>query len=395
MKKVMVIGAGMLQTFLIKRAREMGYSTVSVDMDENAEGFHYSDFYRPISIIDQQACLEYAEYMKVDGVLTAATEYGVLTASYIANQLHLPGLDYQAATNVKNKYCVRKVLCQNKIDDFNQFLEIANPNDIEQIKNNIDYPVMVKPCDGSGSKAAKRVDRVTDLEMACLEAMSASLIGKALIEDFIQGKEYGVESFVYNGQIQVLGIIGKHMTSPPYYSELGHYYPCRLAIENKLRNVVINSIKALNINFGAVNMDVLITEDGKVYIIDIGARMGGNLIGSHIIPLGTGMDYLGNLIKAAVGDEIDLRPKNMGVNTVTRILALTPGRVTELPDFGEIEKQCEVEIYHHLKIGDVIREYHNNLDGCGYIVTAGGNIVDAERRAERAKELIDIGIIRV
>lgn len=67
---------------------------------------------------------------------------------------------------------------------------------------------------------------------------------------------------------------------------------------------------ALGVNHGSVNMDLLITNGGNVHIIDIGARMGGNLIGSHIVPIGTGIDYMGNiLIRAAVSDPTCWKPE--------------------------------------------------------------------------------------
>ena len=85
----MIIGAGLLQQYVIKRAKELGYITIAVDGDKNAPGFKYADYYKIISIVDEEKCLEYAKQMKIDGVLTAATDYGVLTASYIAKELNI------------------------------------------------------------------------------------------------------------------------------------------------------------------------------------------------------------------------------------------------------------------------------------------------------------------
>ena len=139
---------------------------------------------------------------------------------------------------------------------------------------------------------------------------------------------------------------------------------------------------------------MLVTKDNRICIVDIGARMGGNLIGSHIIPLGTGIDYMGNLIRASVGDFVDIKSQNSGVNVVTRLLALEPGKVEKLPDFKEISIKYQVDIYHHLQEGSIIREYHNNLDGCGYVVAISNDIEDAERRAEESKNLVDKSIVR-
>lgn len=394
MKKILIIGAGFLQSFVIKKAKEMGYHTIAIDKNQHSIGFEFADEYNIVDIIDQSACLKYALSRNIDGVLTAATDYGVLSTAFVAQQMKLPGLKYEVAKIIKNKYMVRRTLFENKVDDVAQYYEITNIDVLDEISSIISYPVMVKPCDGSGSKAAKRVDSILDLKDACKEAINSSLIGKALIEDFIEGKEYGVESFVYNGEVHVIGVMGKKMTAPPIYAELGHCIPSQLAIEEKVKEVVINAIKALGINFGAVNMDVLVTKDNRVCIVDIGARMGGNLIGSHIIPIGTGIDYMGVLIQAAVGDTFELKAQSLRENVVTRILALKPGKVNSLPEFENIKEDFQVDIYHHLKVDSEIREYHNNLDGCGYVVSVSSDINEALRRADKAKKLIDLGVIR-
>lgn len=394
-KKILIIGAGFLQVFVINKAKELGYHTIAIDKNPNSMGFLYSDEYEVVDIVDQAACLKYAQSKGIDGVMTAATDYGVLSASYVAKQMKLPGLDYEVAQVIKNKYLVRRTLFESMKRGVSQFNEINSIDELEKIIHLIRFPVMVKPCDGSGSKAVRKVESISELNYACFEALKSSLAGKALIEDFIEGREYGVESFVYKGEVYVLGVMGKYMTAPPDYAELGHCIPSGLNIEEKIKEVVRGAIKALNINFGAVNMDLLVSEDERICIVDIGARMGGNLIGSHLIPIGTGIDYTGNLISASVGEPIDLQPKSYGANVATRLLALTPGKVKKLPDFEEIKRKCRVDIYHHLNVGDTIRQYHNNLDGCGYVLALSHDAEEAERRAEEAKVMIDAEIERV
>lgn len=372
----------------------MGFYTIAIDKNPNSVGFRYADEYEVVDIVDQDACLEYARFKRIDGVITAATDYGVLSAAYVAQELNLPGLDYEVAKIIKNKYLIRRNFFKNQIDDINQYFEIENIDELNELKDKITFPVIVKPCDGSGSKAIKKVDKFGELVSACRDAINTSIIGKALIEDFVDGKEFGVESFVYNGKVYVLGIMGKQMTCPPAYAELGHYIPSGSPVEDKIKRVVIQAIKSLGINFGSVNMDVLVTQDGDVCIIDIGARMGGNLIGSHIIPLSTGIDYMGIIIKSAVGIPVELGSPIINTAVATKILALSPGTVKKLPDFEIIKKKCKVQIYHHLKTGSEIRKYHNNLDGYGYIVSVSSNREKAIIQAKKAKDLLDKGIIR-
>lgn len=391
MKKILIIGAGYLQTFVIKKAKSLGYYVLCVDGNPNAEGYKYADEYATINITDSEACYSYAKSKNIDGVMTAATDYGVLTASYIAEKMNLCGNNMDSSKLIKNKYHVRKCLFEAKADDTEQAYEISDISDLDSINSKIHYPVMVKPCDGSGSRGASKVECENDLIDAVKYAMSNSITNKAVIESFIVGKEYGVESLVCDGEVHVMGVMKKLMTNPPYYAELGHQIPSGFdsLFENKIIESVQKAIRALGVTFGSVNMDLLITDEGKIHIVDVGARMGGNLIGSHIIQAGTGVDYLANLIKATVGDTVDFETKSSKKAVVTRLLALTPGKVISLPDFSSIEQKHNVAIEHHLSIGDTINEYHTNLDGCGYVIAIEDDVIIAQNNAENALLEID------
>ena len=389
MKKLLVIGAGFLQDFVICKAKSMGYEVLAVDGNPDAVGFKHADRYKAVNIVDEKACLEYARAEKVDGVLTAATDYGVLTAAYIAQEMQLPGLNYEVAKLIKNKYRVRKCLYENRVDDTEQAYEVNESTDLNELCERVVFPVMVKPCDGSGSRGANRVDCKSDFVEACKIAMDASITNRAVIESFIVGMEYGAESLVVNGEAFVLGVMRKWMTEPPYYAELGHAIPTDLPaeVEERARKCVEGAIKALGVNFGSVNMDMLITAEGKVHIVDIGARMGGNMIGPCVIPYGTGVDYMANMIRNAVGDTVDLKQEPHGA-VATRLLAFDSGVIKQLPDFKALEQEYGVEIYHHMEVGQTVNEYHTNLDGCGYIVARSDTIGRAEENAEKVLRLI-------
>lgn len=388
MKRVLIIGAGFLQSFVIKKAKAMGYYTLAVDADPDAVGFAYADEYGIVDIVDEEACLEFAKEHQIDGVLTAATEYGVLTAAYIAKEMKLPGLDYESAKKVKNKYLVRKCFIENHIDDSDDQAYLVDSHaNIITLAGKLHYPVMVKPCDGSGSRAARRVDNPGDLQDACISAMKNAMTRCAIIETFSPGQEYGAESLVLNGEIHVLAIMKKWMTKHPFYAELGHAIPCGLpaSIEAKATKCVKEAIKALGINFGAVNTDMLITADGEIHIVDIGSRMGGNMIGPCIIPYGTGIDYMGAVIRAAVSDNVDFTVCPHGA-VATKLLAFHDGVVKRLPDIEKLQREYDVEIYHHMKLEDTVHAYQTNHDGQGYIVAKAATVEKAE---QTAKEVLD------
>ncbi len=393
MKKILIVGAGFLQNFVIRKAKSMGYETVAVDADPTAIGFHYADRYKVINIVDEDACLAYAREEGINGVLTAATDYGVLTAAYIAQELGLNGLHYEVARLIKNKYRVRRCLFENHVDDTEQSYEVDEDTDLEDLAQKLSLPVMVKPCDGSGSRGASRVDELHSFFFACRAAMEASITHRAEVESFIVGQEYGAESLVVNGEIHVLGIMKKWMTRPPFYAELGHAVPSGLSpdIEKRVCACVRKAIKALGVNCGSVNMDMVITDEGKIHIIDVGARMGGNMIGPCVIPYGTGIDYMAAMLQNAVGDPVELEAGQREA-VATRLLAFQEGIVRSLPDFAMLEREYGVEIYHHLSVGQKVHEYHTNLDGCGYVVARADNVDLAIRKAEVVLNTIRDGI---
>lgn len=396
MKKLLMLGGGFLQKYVIKKAKELGYYVYCLDADPNAIGFQIADEYAVINIVDEEACLAYAREKNVDGVLTAATDFSVLTMSYIAESMHLPGINYASAKIIKNKANVRRILFDARADDTGYSYEIGSLDEAEEIVSEITFPRMVKPCDGSGSRGASRVDRAEDFIKACEFAMNGSITHRAVAEPFVEGREYGVESFVDNGEIHVLAVMQKAMTEPPYYAELGHAIPSELSeeVETKVKSCVHNAIKALGVNHGSVNMDLLINAEGNVHIVDIGARMGGNLIGSHIIPVGTGIDYMGNMIRAAVGDDTDWNTVAPPKAVATKLLALQPGIVKRLPDFSSIENINNVQIEHHLHVGDEITPYRTNLDGCGYVIAVRDSVEASLDTAAKVRKMIDEIIVR-
>lgn len=392
MKKILILGAGFLQSFAIRKARDMGYYVYALDADPKAVGLKYANEHRIINIVNQKECLDYAIDKDIDGVLNVANDYGVLTAAYISEKLSLPGIKYQTAEIIKNKSSFREKLFQNKVDDIKQYYEITNLKNLQSIKDNIIYPVIIKPSDGSGSRGITKVSTEFELEAACQHAMDESLINSIIIEDFIEGKEIGIESIVIDGKAYILGLLDKKMTRAPFYAELGHMMPSDQQFNKKIYNTVYKAIEILDIDCGAINMDALIDKENNISIIDIGARMGGNLIGSHIIPKSTGYDYLGNLIKIAVNDKVET-PQNLQRNVVvTRLLDLIPGKILELPDINNFSEKATV--YFNKGLGDIISPYRTNLDGCGYIVYEDTSLTQANIMIDQIKKNIDESVVR-
>lgn len=394
MKKILVIGAGFLQIPIIKKAKEMGYYVYALDGNCNAMGFKYTDEFACIDITDKEKCLEYALEKQINGVITGATDYGVITTSYIAQNLGLAGLDLNVAETIKNKYLISKILVENNISSIKQLFKFQSINELYDIIDSLKYPLVVKPIDGSGSRGVHIAYDKNDLIEGFKDAFQCSNKKQVIIQDYIKGIEYGADIFVYNDEIIVYGPLGKIMTQSPYFAELGHYYPTMLN-EKPIVEQIISVIKILNIKFGAVNIDYIVDKYGKITIIDMGARFGGNCISSHLIPLCFGDDYIENLIRISMNEKPVFGEKKK-YNVLTRILALNPGEVIAYDDSFKLNSYaCNVIYEDHIFVGDVINTYKNNLDGMGYIILYGDiNLKDLYKISEEILKKVNDGIRR-
>ena len=398
MKRVLIYGA---VKHAIEKAKEFGYYVIVVDQNDGLPIYNADEF-KKLSFDDLEANLEFAKEKQVDGIVNA-TDYAVIVSSYVAEQLGFPGLEYKIAKLVKNKYDIRKRMQEKGITSVPQFFAIHNKNELEEIKDKIKFPIILKPANGLGSLHVYRIDNFEDLNEKIEEVIEGSNNlnsnedGTALIETFIEGQEYGVETFVYDGKVHILAVMKKEMTELPFRSELGHIVPSGLDTNtlNEIEKAINDLINALGIKCSAVNFDLILSsEDNKPYIVDVGARMGGNGITSHIVPLSTGIDHVGNIIKYAMQDDsIDLEHKH-DKSVVTRILNMDEGTIKELPDFDKYKDEEVAYISFEKKVGDTIEKYISDAQRCGFMVVYGNILDDVYKKANNIKSQINNDIIR-
>ena len=178
MKKVLIFGA---VKHAIEKAKELGYETIVVDQVSTLPTIKLADKFKCIPFEDFEANLEYAKQEKIDGVVNA-TEFAVLVSSYVAEKLNLPGLNFETAKIVKNKYEIRKKMLENGITNVPQFFEVENIEQLNDIKGKIKFPVIIKPASGLGSLHVYRIDDFETLSEKIIEVIDGSFNKKALIE---------------------------------------------------------------------------------------------------------------------------------------------------------------------------------------------------------------------
>ncbi len=303
MKRIVVIGANYFQRPLIVKAKSLGYETHVFAWDEGAVSKNDADYFYPISIVDKEIILEYCYKIKPDAVLSIGSDLAIITVNYLAEKLNLIGNSMKSTLKSTNKYEMRKALDFGGVSIPRYKEYVLGQSDASLLE--LDYPVIVKPVDRSGSRGVEKVSKSKYLKKALEEACKQSFMNRAIIEEFIEGEEFSCESISYRGKHHILAITKKYTTEAPHFIEIGHIEPS--GIEKKygllIQKEIFKGLDSLGIENGASHSEFKITQEGNIKIIEIGSRMGGDCIGSHLVPISTGVDYVKMCIDISLGKE--------------------------------------------------------------------------------------------
>lgn len=309
MKKIAIIGASYLQEPLVLKARELGLYTICFAWREGATCAELCDKFYPISIVDMEQILEVCKEEQIDGICTIASDLAAPTVAYVANKMNLIGNEFEAAVRANNKYQMRNafveadVLCPKYIMVTRSSLDSVQ---VEEELHSFRYPVIVKPSDRSGSLGVTKISSPIDLRNAIELAIDKSFAHEAMVEEFIEGREISVEFISYNGKHYPLQITDKITTEAPHFVELEHHQPSTLTSDQyqDIYNITQKALDALGLEYGASHSEYKITSSGDVYIMELGGRMGGDFIGSDLVELSTGYDFVLGVIDVALGSFI-------------------------------------------------------------------------------------------
>ena len=308
MKNIVIIGAGEFQNPLILKAKELGYTTHVFAWEEGAVGKETTDFFYPISIVEKEQILTECQRIRPEAVVSIASEVANLTVQYLSEKLGLTCNSRQCLECSTNKYKMRCAFQQAglKTPAFRTVADAAELGDCAEFH----FPVIVKPTDRSGSRGIFKVSRREKLDAAIRSSVANSFEKKVMVEEYLDGPEYSCESISWQGEHHMLAITKKYTTGSPHFIETGHMEPSNLSEEmcEKVRGVVYAALDALGVRYGASHSEFRVSADGSIGIIEIGSRMGGDCIGSDLVYLSTGMDFLKMVIDVAAGRMPDLTP---------------------------------------------------------------------------------------
>lgn len=305
-KKIVIIGANEFQNRLILKAKEKKLETHVFAWQDGSIGEKTADKFYPVSIVEKEEILKQAENISPCGIISIASDLAVITVNHIANKLNLVGNSKESTVVSTNKFEMRKKFKEYGIPA-PKFLLVDNERKIDKFI--IQYPVIVKPTDRSGSRGITKVLSSDNLQQAIKKASEVSFNKKILIEEFIDGKEFSVEYISQNGQHNFLQITEKFTTGAPNFIETAHLQPARISqdLTEKIKTIIPKALDSLGIANGASHSELKINSNGEIKIIEIGARMGGDCIGSDLVKISTGYDFVDMVIDVSIDKKLEFK----------------------------------------------------------------------------------------
>lgn len=370
-KRLLVLAAGILQIPVIRRAHEMGYYVIAADGDENACGLKYADKAICVNIASATDMLKVARDENIDGVIHPCSEVSMGVMGRINDELHLSGISEEQAIRATNKHLMRKAFetygapspksyCTDSVEEgYKLFLSI-------------DGKSILKPSRNSGSRGIAKIEPglsfnefVSLFERSKTESRDASV----MIEQFVEGPEFSVEIVVWNGHVNVLQVTDKKTTEAPYFVELGHSQPSLFPkdVVEVIKDAAVKGVEALRLNNCAAHAEVKF-QNGKPYIMEIGARLGGDFISTELTYLSTGIDMVAAAVDVALGIQPDLSVKEQPKGVCIRYFCPKPGLLVGI---GNMEVLDDPRVYSkkiYVQEGDMIPEVTSSLCRSGHVI---------------------------
>ncbi len=391
-KKVMILGAGIYQVPLINTAKKMGAETIVVSIPGNYPGFELADKIYYENTVDEQKVLEIAKEEQINAIITTGTDVCIGTVGTVCDAMGLPGLSREAA-----EIAVDKRLMKEKYEEFGvrtaRFREIFfNSEDIPAQVSELKFPLIFKSVDSSGSRGIIRVDSFDEFDSAIAYVKDNTRKDYFLIEEFIEGEEFGAQAFVYNGKVEFILPHGDYVFHGDTGVPIGHFAPYNLSedviADAKLQ--LAKAVEAMGLNNCAINADFIL-RDNETYVLELGGRCGATCL-AELVSIYYGFDYYEKILKVALGENPEFDFTKTAVPNASHLLMSDKdGIIKEQINENEDDPRI-VDVQFDYKPGDEVHAFRVGPHRLGHVITKGETLEEAQdvlfKAMEKAKIIL-------
>ena len=392
MKRLLIIGASILQLPAIKKAKELGLYVGVADYNPDAVGIPFADAYFNVSTIDEEGVYQAAKDFRADGIMTLATDMPMRSVAYACGKLGLVGISYDTAVKSTDKGEMIKAFAAAGVEHPWYYI-VQTPDQVQAVLDKATYPCITKPTDNSGSRGVMLVNNRQELEQALAYSAENGRSGSVIVEEYMVGPEVSVEVICWQGVPHVLQITDKLTTGAPHFVEMGHSQPSRLPEQDqqKIRDLACRAVKAVGIENGPAHVEIMLTKEGPK-MVELGARMGGDCITTHLVPLSTGVDMIKATIDICLGQEPDISPK-FEKGSAIRFFDAPHGVITAIEGVEEAAAIAGVQTLSFTKaVGETVGDIGSSTDRAGFVVAQSETPERAVVICEKALEMVIFSI---
>lgn len=392
MKKLMILGAGVYQVPLIKEAKKMGIYTIVVSVPGNYPGFHYADKVYYEDTRDYEKVLEIAKKEGIGGITTTGTDVAVVTIGKICDELGLSGLSYEAG-----KIATDKMLMKTRYEEYGvrtaKFREVSfEDKELAKKLDGLRYPLICKAVDTSGSRGIIKVQTEKEFANAIRIVKENTKKDYFIVEEFLEGEEFGAQAFIYHGKVQFILPHGDYVFQGDTGVPIGHWAPYQLdaSIIEDAKIQLQKAAEAMKLDNCAMNADFILV-DGKTYVLEIGGRAGATCL-VELVSLYYGYNYYEKIIQAALGEEIDFSSRETNPNVGMLLRSEKDGVIRAIVDRNISNDEDIVEIQYDYGVGDKVSAFRVGPHRIGHVVVKGETIEAAKKKMEETLGNIEIVI---
>jgi len=383
-KRLLILGAGRGQIGLFKVAKEMGIHTIAGTMpDNNPPCIPLADEVCYMNIAKPDEVAEKAKNLNLDGVATCCLDTGVSALGKTCDTLNLVGMSESAAIMCNDKSKMKKAFIECGVNTAKYF-EISSEEELEVALESIQLPVIIKATDLQGSNGiyiAKNRDAAFEGFRSTMKLTKRSY---CIVEEYIEGWEFGAQAFVYRGEVLFVMPHGDETYMSHTAVPVGHYVPlqCDEDIYRQTEDIVKKAVMALGLDNCAVNID-LILRDNKVYMIELTGRVGANCL-PELVQINFGIEYYKMIVAMAVGDDPLIywnnRPSKTKAGLAKMVLETEKSGILkeiQYQDSGDSDIQ---EVTFFKNPGDNIRIFENSSDCIGQCIVQGETLEECRSK---------------
>lgn len=370
----------------------MGMHSIVVSIPGNYPGFDLADQVYYEDTTDWEKILKIARAEEIDGIVTAGTDVAVITVGKVCDELGLCGLSYEGALCATNKLRMKAAYEAHGVRTAKyRQISFDDPQMFEKI-DQLTPPLIFKAVDSSGSRGITRAERREGYADAIAQAKRFTHQDYFIVEEFIEGEEFGAQAFVYQGKVQFIMPHGDYVFHGNTGVPVGHFVPYDLKPEiiEDAKEQLRLAIGAMQLDNCAVNADFIL-KDGKTYVLELGGRSGATCL-AESVSIYYGFDYYEKILRAALGEkDLDFSGHGFVPNASHLLMSDKDGVIASITNDNEADPDIyEIQFDH--QVGDPVSKFCIGPHRIGHVVTSGSTLDAAVKKLDEAMAKIRIEV---